>query len=659
MNENRDGATAVLFRAMDPSTAPADLRDRNPSPLPFSRKPGNRRPRRSRHGLKAATRKILKKIFRKMFWKDGWFLVAVVAFVLLLALLVLLLPKIWRVTPDRLATLRVSGLDLLQARSLRRAAARAAERGDFPTAVGAWEAALANNPADQDALRGALRTLLNRPDAGPAWAAGTARHAAWLLALSATNRADLNLVVTALGKVEADEYAIALADAKAAELDPPAFAALAAAAFRRSRLDRYGALWDLRRDELGRNPEAVLIHAAWESGWGPASTRLEGRRSLEAAVAGGDAALATLARRLRLRVSALELDVDAFERDLHWLQEHHADRVGEQVGLWRLLTATGRRDEAAALAKSFSRPPQTAGELVAMADAMAQLGLTTEAANRLQGETKRLGDAPGVWTSLARMDVKLQRWAELRDLAAAMREVGALRGQLDGYSRFLTGLADHAMKFDAAAEQSFRAAAASRSWEPALAFESATAMRNLGFPGLAADLLRGVEGSFANRAEFWFELGMASYSARDLPGFAEASAKAYELAPRRAGVANNYAAALLLTRSRPEKAIELTLELYNTDRTNPDLAINYALALIQNGRLDDAATLLRSIEPGGLRAAESSSLHLAWAAYHLGRKAPAPARAEFAQATDAFVFPAQKQWFNDEIRKIEASPAQP
>src|SRR5262249_56343989 len=94
-----------------------------------------------------------------------------------------------------------------------------------------------------------------------------------------------------------------------------------------------------------------------------------------------------------------------------------------------------------------------------------------------------------------------------------------------------------------------------------LAFNTATALNQLGYPKPASELLKKFESSFTNRADFYYELTTAAYDSRQPDLLVAAATKAYELDPENLDYMNNYAAALLMTRSHPEKAIHLTLRL--------------------------------------------------------------------------------------------------
>src|SRR5882762_4186695 len=105
--------------------------------------------------------KLIYSPFLRLVLFNFWFRLVFVCFVLLLLFLALFLPRIWRVTPPGfLPVVKISGLDMTQAWSLKRSALKAQAAGEFERANYAWGAAVANNPGNPELFRGALRNVL-------------------------------------------------------------------------------------------------------------------------------------------------------------------------------------------------------------------------------------------------------------------------------------------------------------------------------------------------------------------------------------------------------------------------------------------------------------------------------------------------------------------
>src|SRR6185369_3109145 len=95
---------------------------------------------------------------------EFWFRTAFLVCAVLLILFPLFTRKIWTVSPPGVQPrIRISGLDLVQAWSLKRNAVKAMANGKNDEAAYAWQAAINNNPADPELVRGALRNVQSMP----------------------------------------------------------------------------------------------------------------------------------------------------------------------------------------------------------------------------------------------------------------------------------------------------------------------------------------------------------------------------------------------------------------------------------------------------------------------------------------------------------------
>src|SRR5689334_6947959 len=105
----------------------------------------------------------------------------------------LFIAKIWTVSPAGFSPkIRISGLDYVQAWSLRRTALKQMAQGQFDDALYSWRVAVANNSANPELVRGCLNHLLNGTDKRRC-APAVVTYTRWLLRLTQTNQADLEL----------------------------------------------------------------------------------------------------------------------------------------------------------------------------------------------------------------------------------------------------------------------------------------------------------------------------------------------------------------------------------------------------------------------------------------------------------------------------------
>ena len=282
----------------------------------------------------------------------------------------------------------------------------------------------------------------------------------------------------------------------------------------------------------------------------------------------------------------------------------------------------------------------------------AQLGLEDYAAEFLETQLKDFAFYPKMWVLLSQQQVRLKRWTDLRALALTMRNTPDLRGELDGYSQFLAGLADLRLNRAEPAEAAFAKVPGSPFRDPLLAFNVATELRHLGYPALSARLLQTLEAKFGARAEFWFQLTGAAYEARDMEVLTVAAQKAWELEPDKVAHINNHTAVLLVTRQKPEESIQLTLKLLAAAPGNNDRKVNHILALLQNQRLAEAEDMLKALNPGTLTPNESAIANYGWFELHIRRGEKDLARKRYPTVERSQLLQPQLDWMDAEFKKL-------
>lgn len=584
---------------------------------------------------------------------NRWFRFAAIMFLLGLLSVAMLLPRIWRVTPAHMPIVRISGLDYIQSGSLRRSAMKQAEQGQSKEALLSWKSAFENNPGDPDLLRSMLRYANGLEDLPSDFSGYCANRSLWLLSLSRTNINDLALAVETLERLEEDHYVIDLSSRKVNELPPSAQGAVARAQFRLGAMDKFEEIWNLNPQELGKQLTTSLYRIAWQAGWGPPATVTEGRMKMLHELNSTNSLAASTAHHLQLFVSLAAQDLRSYEKNLEWLIEHHEDRVSEHINHWHLLIDLGRRADAISLAKGASRPPESAAEALGIAKLYRELDMQEVGLEFLEKQIKTYGYSPDLWVELAQARIALKRWDELFGQGITMRRSEFLNGSLDGFSYFVEGFSHVQTSHTEAAATAFKRASEGRfNHQAYLAFDCARKMRQLGYSGEAEELLRKVRGTFTRQAEYWFELSLAAYSAKDMDTMAMATEKAYQLDPDKTGYANNYAAVLIAQRTNPEEAIKLTNRLLAALPENPDLKVNHALALMQVQRYKEAANILKSINPLRLKSNEASVVNYAWAEWHLNNHDPASARKSYNQVNTNYLMPPQVVWMESKLKNL-------
>lgn len=556
----------------------------------------------------------------------------------------LTLAKLWVVTPPGFVPqVKISGLDVFQARALATTARRQLAAEHLRDAAFSWKAAVANNPGDPELLRGYLAAVAASPTESrsplePLW------QAHWLLRLTRTNLADLALTAAVYERFRLTEYLAPLLAgvdlARSPELQ--AFQLRALLAF--GRAEEFAALWSAfeREHPTQITPELRLHHAAFLAGWGPVEHAAAAQRALDAAQ--HDPARQALAHRLQLRVSARRNDLDAYRTSLDALIFTRADTLRDHVEYWRMLQSAGRHDEAVQLARAHPQPPVSAEELVLLARVLFELGLPEGARQAFEEHVPQFSYADNVWLSYANLLVERKQWPALLELTLQMRRNETIRNLLTDFSYFLEGRAALATGQRAEAEKSFQRAAEWLYPNPDLALNTARQVRELGYAAPAWEILRKQAPDLARRLDYWQLLTAVAYDLRDGGLLLAATARVRSLAPDSSAADHNYAAALVINRQRPEEAVKLTFTLASA---NPELAaaqINHAAALAQNHRAEDALAVLAELNLDALNQSEAAAFHFARFEALLALRRDAEAMQTRALIDTGFLFDTQRAW---------------
>jgi tetratricopeptide (TPR) repeat protein len=624
-----------------------------PSPSPGSAADSSARIRRRvRTKGKRIPRVVRTNYFLHILFYDGRFRWALIATLLVFFALGLLVPRIWITSPDDYSPqIKVRGLDLLQSWALRRSAEREAAAGRIPSAIQAWVSASANNAADPQNLRGLLRALASQPLPDRAWLGAGQQSAANLLRLAHTNLADLELAVRFHQRYDQHDWVSARLSDPGMPTSPALTAAQLWAHFQSGQMQKFDALWRQRGETVAGRPESALYHAAWQAGWGPTGESNAGKASLEEALK--DPALRPLALSLLLRVHNKNLDLASYERRLAELADLHADTLKDNLTHWLLLDLSGQHERAVMLARAETTLPQSAGEAEQLLAAWMRLGLYDEGVDFIRKQMPAFAQSPAIWVRAGHLLITGKRWDDLRILALELRSNFRLKAVLGSYSLFLEGVANHGLGRQQEAEENFNEFAKELPRDPAVTFQAAVQLTRLGYPGPAAVVLHQLEKVAGNDLTFWRQLQLTAFEGRQAEQLLAASEKVHQLHPDDAS-ATNLAAALMMMRERPSEAVQLTLQVYTHAPQSRMARVNHALALVQNGRVEEGEQLLKTVSPQDLTDSARSMLQFVWFQCHLraGRTAEARAAAELIDVRH--LFPPQVQWLQQARAELPA-----
>ncbi len=608
---------------------------------PASDGPSDRRRVRTRK--RKAPRAVQTNYLLHLLFYETKFRWAVLACLFIFIVMCVMLPKVYTTSPPHYDhTVKVSGLDMLQAASLRRSAQAAEAGGRLDDSLPIWLAALANNEASVESVRGFVGALTRQPIPDRAWLA----HGRWqslsLLRLTRTNAADLDLAVRFHAMYDQHEWIVAMLEKSDAPVDPSTTTAYLEALFLSGRMEKFAQAWNQRGGTVAGQSKAALYHAAWQAGWGPAGEATGGRARLESALA--DPASRSLALGLLVRVHHKTLDLVSFEKRLAELADIHRDTIKDHMLHWQLLEVMGRKADAAALARSYTVRPRTPGEAEQLLAVFNRLGLYNEGLQFLGQQMDDFKQHPVIWVRMGELLAAGKLWDRIRSMALEVRQDERLKEVLGNYGWFLMGVAEHGLGHPQTAKEAFDQFVALPPPNPVVSFQSAVTLNRLGYPEAAAVLLKRLESVAGTDLAFWKQVQLAAFESRQAELLLAACEKVHALAPDTVSM-SNLAAALLMMRERPSEAVQLTLDVIGRAPNSRIAQVNHALALVQNGRTADSERTLRSVSSTGMSDGDRTMLAFSWFQCHLqsGRTNEAVAAAE--KVDLRHLFPPQVQWF--------------
>lgn len=539
---------------------------------------------------------------------DGWFRLAFVGFLGLVISLSLLLPRLWRTSPLGFRpVIKVSGLGLLQARSLKRSALKAMAEGRNDDAHYAWMAAMAYNPADANSVRGILQNYLQN-DRTKKLQKSALQQSFWLLALTGTNSVDLELVSQVLEKFGQPELVINLIEPKKETLTPRLEESYLKALFEAGRSREFDERWRRLPSKISATNDLHFYRAAVVACTDRSKAGDDAIKTLESAFENFPNRV--LVCRLLMKVYAARLELARHSELLEHLKSWHADSLKDHLGHWRLLYICGQKNEAIRLAENVSIRSATIGEILTFADFYEEWALHDQTLRLLKDSLAIFSDSVELWVACSKALLETRDWDELRRIAVRMRLQDGIHNELTAYSYYLEGRAELGLQRHFSAEMAFRKI---RDWEfshAKLALKTASDLMQLGYAELAREILLKLEKPLANNAEFWATLFQAAEKLKQPELMLQASRRAFQLNPRDPIQINNYAASLLILRDDPAEAIHVTF-LAKSQSPGLNLAlINHGAALMLNGRLEEAESEFRSIDPLALNHAQRTLFYL-------------------------------------------------
>lgn len=611
----------------------------------------------------------------------------VILFLLSVIALALLLPKVWVATPEGFRPqIKISLLDRLQSWNLKRQALAHLRNNQPEAAVKAWRAAWANDPGSAEALRGLLDAIA-KTDHPQDHVNIALQGASWLLRMENTNRVDVPLIAWTWIRSGLSERALPVLDL-APQPMPEKLQLMKRIALFEAGLVRDFALatqtpeWQQRindaLDAMPENPsdpverEFRLVALAWLAGWAPESER-RAQALDQLRKAQQNLATEAVAYDLEYIVHLAHRDSVACRTLLAKLQEVGKDTVRHHTSFWRLLATEGRRPEAVELARRSNLVPTSAWDAYQLARTYTLLGMLDQANELLRGYSRNIG-----WLAeslVLRGDVLMRQagivpdpnWdtqtavathdplEELTSLALTIRIQPAAMDVLGGYSYYLEGIAEWYRGNKDAAGQVFAQAGKIGFRDPALGLQVAKHLLGLGGAARWAEpILLSLQDRLGDDPDYLLQLIKCASQLREDRYLLAPAKRMYELKPDDPVAMNNYAAALMIVRERPEEAIALSLQLLSRFPDVAELWINHSIACSMNNRGEDAVLALTHVDPARLEPPERAQYYMARfeANWLVGRLKVA--WESLKQVDRSYLYPAQLSWLARVEPKFEA-----
>lgn len=572
----------------------------------------------------------------------------VIAVVLIVAALLLAVPRIWNVAPPGSGKeVRINLIDMAQAWKLARTARELDKAGNHQGALISWAAAVANYPTKPEYLRGYLGAVFSVPvDNRTAQNAPVLAGA--LLEVTRTNHRDIELAARVYDRFRQPEKTVSLLRGLTNNLPPALEIILARALHETGNYAEFEAQWQTNEKVLATDPELVLRRASVQDLFGTEEEAAAARLILERAALSGTNRI--IANRLLLRSAEKRRDPTAAQRALNTLVGLKADATADHLALWRVLMAADRSAEAGALIQAFNRLPATAAEAAQIYDLAMKSGQTRRADDLVDWALSNLGYSTAMCARKAAALIRNSAWADLRQLAIEIRLRSGISNTLRAYSHLIEGRASLGENLIEQAQREFARLGEFDYDEPEFALYMANSLIEIGQAAMALPLLSALEGKLETSIQYWLVCARAASAERNSVLLLRATERGFQMETNNLALANNYAAALVIQRSEPQLALELTSNLVQQLPAKAIPTLNHAGALLLNSRVAEASQWLARLDPAKLDPPEANQYHYLRFYAAIAARELEPARELLPKINPAELFPPQLTWLQAAVR---------
>lgn len=520
--------------------------------------------------------------------------------------------KVWRVTPDGFVpVIRISWLDMVQARMLASSAREHLAAGRLRESSHAWRGAIANHPTAVPLLREWVQAAVTADEKFLQDGGAPLNQSVMLLHLGGTNITDVELVIRLMWRLNRPAEALQLGVPLEDKLSPLGAGFVARGLFDFGEMAAFDGVWKRHEAGFAKDGELLLYRAAWAAHWGPSAGAKDARERLTAAQS--DPARRILALELARRVAAARSDLDEHERLMGMLLQEKAATFRAHAERWLLLAGNGRREDAQRLAKAAagSLEGRNAAETRVIVEALVRIDLAKDALALLKRRPPvQMRDVP-LWMLQGKILEAMGEWDDLSAVALSLRSMPGT-SWLEELSYSMEALAKAKQTRPDMAQMAAKRASEAPPGDPSAALQASAWLMDAGMPGAGLAVLRKAEPNLKGSLVYWGRRVMAASLVPDADDMLRSSEQCRLMAPDNPVVANNHAATLVVTGRKPAEAVQLTFANLSKFPNSPDFQINHAIALLMNDRVEEAGKLLQSVDADRLTAAQRANFHLAW-----------------------------------------------
>jgi hypothetical protein len=562
--------------------------------------------------------------------------------------------KLWRSTPAHMPwDIRISGLDMLQARTLARTARKLEAQGRPSEAATAWFTAIANHPGDVSLHENLLHLVLDqkKPD-GRSRSLGVG-SANWLLQLSGTNSRTLPLAAAMLSTAGLHDEVWNLLNSAGIPVTYPTDRILAITAFETDRFDLFSKIYLRNETAFLKDPELKLYHDAWSVLWGPVIDSVPAMEAIHKAIRSENQA--ALALRLKLLIHSHRIDIAAFNETFKILKAMDEARVQDHIRYWLFHENLGDHDRAVQAARAADLKAFSALEASAMLNAWAQLGLSDLLSAFAGHQLPNFSSSYRLHIQVANGLLVAKRWEDIRLLAAMMKANRRLGSSFSAYADFLEGRAALGLDQPKLARECFLKVLSRPPKDGALSFQIAKSWVELGYADEAVQLLELLEPALNSSKDYWILSCAAANLAHRETLLLKAARRALDFSPHDTSLLLNYGFALSACRKKPTEAVATTWECLSHVPNSLTAQLSHALALSLNGRYNDALRRLQDTPIEGIPVELHSQWWFCKLESSLGLQQSPAARFALAALDRSSLFPSQRDWLNQIRSQLEAS----